>query len=1397
MKSFYHICRCTAHHRVVTAAMILFVGASAPANPIGLTVGSGTATISQSGQQLTINVSQNAFLNWNSFNIAAGETTIFNQPSASSIVWNRVNDPNPSQIFGNLQANGVVVLMNSSGFYFGPHSFVSAAGLVVSTANCVPPENGGGTWQFNGPPPLASIINYGNIKVGNGGQAFLIADQVENHGTIEAPGGSIGLAAGQTVLLCERPDGRGMSLQVKLPQGSVDNSGKLIADAGTIALNAKVINQDGLLQANSVINRNGVIELVASDALNLGANSQILARGDDSASVSSGGTVTLKSENNFNDNIGSRISVTGSTQGGNGGSVEVSAPNILSLDSSMDATAQSGWNGGTFFLDPVNLILGTSTANGVINVNTAFAGFSTIQLQATGNITINANTVWNLSDSTGISSGQLTLQAGGNIVFASTASQAGAIMDPNNWSVTLAAGYDVGHNAVSPGTGNIYLNGGSGLTGGGYVKTAAGDINLTAGQSILAGKGFVNTTGGGNITAHALAGDIGTGTLMQGYVYKSAGSPGQGYYVDSNLGLGGISTAAGGDVSLTAGRDVFSLLPKASGATYNGTTVATSGTDGTAGSGAYGNLPGQSGDVTIVAGRNVNGDYLVANGTGSIYAGVTMDANGNPVKDVSGNYVLGTIGSAGTTPSVPNLALNLVNGGWNVVAAQNIILQEVRNPNGVFNTFNGSAAYHGFNYAPDAYVNLTAGNLVQLGASTTALPRVDSLKVPAIYAPILDISAGSGGVVLAGDSTYNQLILYPSPEGSLIINTTQGGSLVGNLPSISGTPQIFSLIVSDSDRDQFNKAGQFGLTDHATTPVHLDNNTPIVLNISGDMSLVLLGAPEAAQINVGGNMNNSRFQGMNLSDSDMTSINVTGDIINRSAFTTVDLSQVSGAQAPDLSYLAQAQTTDPSATTLTASFYYNPTTHILTYQNISGKSLASVLTQLQNLPVQEYINGVPQWMDAEQTIPKVTTVSVFTPQTSAALLAQYNADNIANGLPAGGGPPSGTFGLVIGGGGKFNITARNMDLGTTAGIQSKGVSLYNVGGSYPLARLFETGSDISVNLAGDLNMYSTSIASLNGGDIAINAGGDVNAGSAEFTVNSIVARGIYTTSQGDVTVNARGNVNLNGSRIATYDGGNVSVESVNGNVDAGRGSSGYVIVQKYSVDPKTGVVTADTATIPGSGILATTFPDSLSTVGDILVQTPNGDIIANAGGIVQLPLNHVKNPTALVTLLAGYELQNGSPVIVSANRNIDVSGSGVISQNAILKATGNIKGVIFALGNLNLGATGIISVIALATHIEAGAGGGFGPGLLIGTASVNAQGADPSQIQSQDANGNGSTVAQGTAANAASAAASNENANQTAASTSDVKDNEPKGDQKPIALAQRVGRVTVLLPGKN
>ncbi|HTY89318.1 MAG TPA: filamentous hemagglutinin N-terminal domain-containing protein [Candidatus Acidoferrum sp.] len=1437
------------HHffqRALAGMGWLGIALAATANPTGLTVQHGSATATVNGSQVTITASQNAFLNWQSFNIAAGETTIFNQPSATSIVWNQINDPNPSRIFGNLQANGVVVLLNSSGFYFGPNSFVSAAGLVVSTANCVPPQNSGGAWEFNGPPPLASIVNYGRINIGHGGSAFLIADRVENHGSIEAPGGTIGLAAGQTVLLSERPDGRGLSLRVTLPQGSVDNEGRLIADGGTIAMRAQVVNQNGYLQADAAQNINGTIELVAADQLNLGADSQILARGDDASPGSNGGNVTLKAGNRFGDDIGSLIEVNGGAQGGNGGNVEICAANVQSLNSSIDARAQTGWTAGKLFLDPDFIVLGTSGTGSAgggtvlatdnagttlnLNVNTAFANLAVSQiiLQAAYDITVAGGTSWNLSQTIGanfggVTSGQLTLEAGRNIILNAGSS----ITDVNNWSLALYAGvgsFSLTTPTVQSGVGSILLNGGSSQTWGSWIRTAAGSISLTAGKDILVNadkqgnSGFVITTGGGSICAHALAGNIDTGDYAQGYHFDSGTGPAY----DLNSGLGGISTAAGGDVTLIAGGNVTSLLPGKGTYYFDGTakTPGSAAHNGsitdyyTAGTGAYGP---EAGDVTVIAGGNVAGHYLVANGTGRIFAGVKMDADGNPLTDGSGNYVLGTSGSAGKDLANNSLALSLISGGWNVTAAQNIRLQEVRNPNGVFND------NHIFDYAPDAYVNLSAGNTVQL-ASTIALPRLSSgvnINVPVIYPSILDIQAGAGGVVLgAAGSTFTSLILYPSPQGSLIIDTTDGGPLVSALSPVSGGPQVFNLIVSDAGHNNYTATLNFGINDHAASPIHLGNSTPIQLDISGNLKLISLVAPEAAQINVGdsthiSDMVNCTFQAVNLGENDVTSISVTGDIYNRSSFT--DVPGVTPEAAANLFYLAQAVNNPLSATTLASSFYYNPATQTLTYQNIPGWTLPQVFNLLNNLTVQVYVNGVAQFTyDANgHAIPVTTTVSVLDSATQSALQTQFNA---LGGIPynATPGAPTGYF---IGGGGQLDITARTIDLGTSAGIQSKGVALYTVRGTYPLAGLFGNGgvfdraADIIVtttgqntglrntygDFIGDLDMYSSSIASLSGGNITLDIGGDVNAGSAVFTVNSLAARGIYSTGQGNVSVTANGNVNVNGSRIASYDGGSVTVISRNGDINAGNGGAGYVIVQQYSVDASTHAVTAPVFTIPGSGILATTLPDSPNIVGNILVETPNGNVNASSGGIVQLPLNNVASGSATVTVLAG---EDATGNIISAGRNIDASGSGVIGSTVVLKASGDIIGAIFARDNLDINAVQNVNVTALSQGTATVNAGETLSGTIIGVGGISAAGTsvDASLLSNNAISGETSGqsgLGQGTAANSASQSMQSEDVAKAADATDETSDDEKKKKGKEVALTQKAGRVTVLLPPRQ
>ena len=261
----------------------------------------------------------------------------------------------------------------------------------------------------------------------------------------------------------------------------MDNQGNLIADAGSIVAQAQFVNQSGLVQANSVQNNNGTIELVASDSLNLESGSAISAQGDGTG-TSAGGSVTIKSDNTFSDQAGSIINISGGAGGGNGGNIEISAPNVLSLDSGINARAQPGWTAGKLLLDPDYIILDTSGSGSVgsgtvsaggspgttldLNVNNAFANLAVSQiiLQAAYDITLVGGTSWNLSGTIGanfggVTSGQLTLEAGRNISFGNGAQ----LTDANNWSVTLQAGYDFVNNVVKPNAGTIYIYGGSSL----------------------------------------------------------------------------------------------------------------------------------------------------------------------------------------------------------------------------------------------------------------------------------------------------------------------------------------------------------------------------------------------------------------------------------------------------------------------------------------------------------------------------------------------------------------------------------------------------------------------------------------------------------------------------------------------------------------------------------------------------------------------------------------------------------------------------------------------------------------------------------------------------------------------------------------------------------------------
>ena len=1364
------------------------------ANPVGGNMAQGAATFSASGPQLTINTSDRAFINWQSFNIGLGETTTFVQPSASSLVWNRINDPNPSQILGTLNANGYVILQNQSGFYVGGAASINTHGLIMTTAPLQMPNlSDGGAWDFSAAPPLAKIVNYGQINVAGSAPAFLIAADIQNNGTIASPGGRIGLYAGQKVLVSTSPDGRGLSAEVTLPQGSVDNSGRLIADAGSIALRAQVVNQGGLVQANSIKNVNGSIELVAGDSLNLGASSIISAQGS-AQDESSGGTVTIKSDNLFSDQAGSTIDVAGGLQGGNGGHVEISGKQIGAVQSSVHGDAASGFAGGVLTIDPFDLLLDgafVSSLNSQIS-----GGLSAVNLEADHNIEL--STTWTLEDQPALAS--LSLSAGNNITLDNNS----GIKAGRNWDMNLNAGTALLPAGTAPvsGSSGIYLNGSA------FIQAVNGNITLSAANEVQvgwsgqsgsrgaanSGAGRVTTIGGGNITVTANYGDVNTGGGTSGFNYLKSAP----YYtpfavnpftgaISPNTTLGGISTAAGGDVSITAGGDVTSFYPNAG----SGKTVGAA----DPGSGAFGSQPG---NVTITAGRSAFGHYVVMNGAGQITAGQTA-------------------GTAGQ-----NISLSLAHGNWNVDAAGDIYLQEVRNPNGIFNVQGGtsSAAYHLFDYDPLAAVILNAGNGVYLTGQNVPRPNDD---VPILLPPSLDISAGIGGVNLLANMT-----LFPSPDANLSIVTRPGTG--GDFVAANSS----ALVMSDSSQTHWFVSSlgvqPFSPADYSSAPPALNSSTPVTVSIDGSMKNVILQTTKRTEITVGGDMINCSFSGQNLHAGDVTSINVAGQIYNPGSFNWVFLSEpiqnvplvnlppnminnwqtlLSLAVDPArVAALVIPKGIDPSqysayvnglllfGNSLQNSFAYNSATKRLTF--VGSMSAAIEATLDQPLTVLHYdANGNPMVDSSGHFVTdKINWVSPGA--INQLYLASQGAPSIDNS----------SGGLVVGGTGEFDIHAGSISLGNSYGIVSLGNGAL-LGRDYSfLTPYINSGAAINVVVDGDLTMPSSTIAALGGGNVSVNSvSGSMDLGSQELVdfegrimKADNLGLGIYTSGGGNVKVTARGDINIDSSRIGTFNGGNVFVESQEGNVNAGSGGTVAIPINVFSPlypNPSTPFEYVYANGVVASTLPNTIIPGSATTPGDITVQTPRGDILASQGGILQEALNGNIAAGPTVTLIAGTE---GSP---GYEGNIDLGNSGVIGGTVVLKANGDITGLIISRQNLTVDAAQSFSGTVLSGGTANLSAGGSVSGTVIGIGGVNASGGSgvSATLLGQNVSVNGgaaqSTLGTSTTATTASQSAaqqSSSDATEQIASNTTQNDDDEKKKKKAQPLLQRMKRVTVILP---
>jgi filamentous hemagglutinin family protein len=299
------------------------VASSAFALPSDGDVVSGSASIRQV-DPLSMQIyqtSDKAIVNWRGFSIAQGETLQFLQPGADAISLNRVLGSDPSSIFGQLSANGHVFLVNPNGVLFGPSASVNVGGFVASTLTIRDEDFLAGRYAFTAEGYAGSVVNQGQLTAAEGGYVSLIGTHVINDGVITARLGTVALGAGQRLTLDFTGDDL---IRVAVDEAAVDSlvaNGNLIsAEGGRVFLNAgatngllnTVLNVDGVIEATSLSEHNGVIRLDGGSSGVVAVSGRLDASGGQGQT---GGTVAV-----LGDKVGlfdgAAIDVSGGVGGG-------------------------------------------------------------------------------------------------------------------------------------------------------------------------------------------------------------------------------------------------------------------------------------------------------------------------------------------------------------------------------------------------------------------------------------------------------------------------------------------------------------------------------------------------------------------------------------------------------------------------------------------------------------------------------------------------------------------------------------------------------------------------------------------------------------------------------------------------------------------------------------------------------------------------------------------------------------------------------------------------------------------------------------------------------------------------------------------------------------------------
>ncbi|MGH1373705.1 MAG: beta strand repeat-containing protein, partial [Cellvibrionaceae bacterium] len=320
------------------------------AGPTGGNIVGGTGSIDSAVANLT-EVTQNSArmaINWDTFNVANGETVRFVQPSSSAFVLNKILDQNPSSIQGSIDANGNVLLVNPRGIMFSESATVNVGSLMASGLAINADDFMNGDFVFDGiDGDAGAVINAGVI---NAASVALLGKQVTNDTNAVISAEVVSLSAGDQAILTFDSDGM-MGVEVTKAvleneagiDSAVLNSGaingeKVLLQASTSGdLFTNAVNNTGVIRAQGIDTSGGTIRL-------FGGSDHVANSGTLDASGIDGGDIHVEADSVT---IGGELSTD--ADAGIGGTIAVLGDTVK-LDASASISSSGTEAGGTILI---------------------------------------------------------------------------------------------------------------------------------------------------------------------------------------------------------------------------------------------------------------------------------------------------------------------------------------------------------------------------------------------------------------------------------------------------------------------------------------------------------------------------------------------------------------------------------------------------------------------------------------------------------------------------------------------------------------------------------------------------------------------------------------------------------------------------------------------------------------------------------------------------------------------------------------------------------------------------------------------------------------------------------------------------------------------------------------